>query len=204
MDLEDIAAKVANHARLTPHELDFWKRSFRETQQRNAFLSGIIGSDGSPVFSNGIISNGDIQIGKNIIGVESARVKTASSVATTNNVTLTVPFDNIEYNEGVFIDLAADATKINILTTGIYKVFFGVIWEYIGAVSGLAVAGIYKNALISYPRLQSSLCQLLTYTAYDERLYAAGDYLQLKVTQTSGGSVNAGCYLGIAKVRSNS
>jgi hypothetical protein len=40
MELADIWEKIANNARLTPGEMDFLKRSGRETQERNAFIAG--------------------------------------------------------------------------------------------------------------------------------------------------------------------
>lgn len=40
MQLEDIAEKIANNARLTSEESAFWKRSMRETQLRNSFIAG--------------------------------------------------------------------------------------------------------------------------------------------------------------------
>jgi hypothetical protein len=48
MNLEDIWSKMANQARLTPEELDFLKMQGRETQQRNAAVSGWIAGNGYP------------------------------------------------------------------------------------------------------------------------------------------------------------
>jgi hypothetical protein len=39
MDLGDVAEKIANQARLTPEEKDFWKMSMRQTQLRNTFVA---------------------------------------------------------------------------------------------------------------------------------------------------------------------
>lgn len=41
MDLADIGEKLANNARLTPQESDFWRNSLRQTQINNSYIAGL-------------------------------------------------------------------------------------------------------------------------------------------------------------------
>lgn len=62
MELADVFEKIANNARLTPHELDFLKSSMRQTQMNNNFLSGF--QDGSSNIYVGNISARKITLGQ--------------------------------------------------------------------------------------------------------------------------------------------
>jgi len=56
MELSDIAEKIANNARLTPQELDFWKTSFRQIQLNTAYVSGLQAGNAS-VFAKTITAD---------------------------------------------------------------------------------------------------------------------------------------------------
>lgn len=199
----DLLKKIANNAKLTPQELDELGRFGTETQQRNSQTSNIYGNDGIPYFPNGLSSGADILIGKNVISTTAARVRRYLAVQSiAHNTSTPVEFDDIEYNDGVFIDLNADNTKINILSTGIYKMFFGVSWT---PISGYCYAGVSKNGVSHHPFTSTTgTGSLLAIGAYDERLLLAGDYLQLKVRQMSGVSLDMGSvFFAIGKIMSS-
>lgn len=52
MELADIFEKLANNARLTPHEMDFLKNSMRQTQMSNSFVAGTQNGQSSINVSN--------------------------------------------------------------------------------------------------------------------------------------------------------
>lgn len=62
MQLEDVFAKLANQARLTPEELDFLRIQARETQQRNSQVGGWTSADGNPRFNKPFANDMDFQV----------------------------------------------------------------------------------------------------------------------------------------------
>lgn len=202
-EFKDLLLKIAQNRPLTPRELDELGRFGTETQQRNAQIANTSGKNGTPYFPNGLVSGADITIGKSIISTTTARVK-RDSTQSIDTATLTpIQWESIEYNDAVSINLSVDNTKLNILTTGIYKIFFGVVWQST-LTSNYGSVGTFRNGNAYYPYSTLPAVGGLINSAYDERLLSAGDYLQLQAKQATGGSVNIlSAFFAIGKVMSS-
>jgi hypothetical protein len=191
----DLLHKIANNARLTPQELDELKRFGTETQQRNAQVRGIFGSDGNPYFENGITSNGEMYIGGNVVSTSRARVVRNTDQVIGSASLTNIQFESAEYADGVDFSATTDNTKLNIITTGTYRIFFGYFLSGLG--SGGGYSYVYKDGVAHYPGVQILIGGILS--AYDERYLVAGEYLQLKIFAANGVTVNS-CFLAAAKV----
>ena len=198
----DLLKKIANNSRLTPQELDELGRFGTETQQRNSQTANMSGFNGAPYFPNGLASGGDLIIGKSIISTTTARVKRISSQTASSSTNTKIQWESIEFGDGFLIDLNADNTKINILTTGVYKIFFGLTWQI---TAGYGIISTLKNGTLYYPSSMLPVISgtIMTHSAYDERLLVAGDYLQLQAYQTSGSSADVlSAFLAAGKIMS--
>lgn len=197
MELSDILLKMADGKPISPQEREELRLMARDTQQRNAQLGNIIGTDGKPVFKNGFTSHGDSYIGNRLLSSVSVRVKSVVSQTIPTSDTTTVSFNTIDYNDGFTVD----TTTIYIQTTGIYNITFGVGWdEYLTTSWAMSAAQLNGTTTI-WPTSILPACTRLTQTASDERLLQGGEFIRLIARQHTGGNRDIiSCFMTVKKI----
>jgi hypothetical protein len=197
MQLGDILMKVANNARLTPQEMEFLNRSGKETQQRNAQISGWTDASNTASFSNARFTQAEFS---------ELPLSFFYFRSTTNQSIANSAFQTITFDENVIVSVpayftwnAADPTKVfvNQTMTGRGVMLYGQAQFAANATGRRAVRIVSSLAdgttIDTLVAVQApAVTGFSTIVSFCVPFFVAKDtaYLTLEVLQTSGGALD--------------
>jgi hypothetical protein len=152
---------------------------------------GLFGSDlATDTVTSSDIATGAISTNEFSSSIPAARVTHASGQVVPNATAATLSFDSERYDTAAMHSTSSNTSRLTAPVTGIYEVTANVRWSGAQFTAGASTVTLRKNGsgLVAWEEDAGNDANLITTTA---RL-AAGDYLEVVVSQTSGSSKTIG------------
>lgn len=183
MELGDLLVKISRNESLSPIEEDFVRQQGNQIQPTNDKVATWSRNGGNSLTADNIYAvNGHFI---NPPSGLSCRATTATPVSFAHNTLTAVTFTQIRYDENSFMDLSVSGTTMNIKVSGYYQVFGYVRWGTGG--TGERTIWLARGASATTQTLYVGASGLWTNNLVDEFQILAGQTMQLKALQTSGG-----------------